>query len=58
MKWHSCEEMDYPDINTNFILVRYKENNGYFKYYLYNDCPYGWNILMRKHAEFTILRIS
>ena len=58
MKWHKCNEEDIPDLNTNFILVRYKEDNKYFKYHIYTDCPLGWNVLERKNAEFMTLRIS
>lgn len=58
MKWHKCNEEDIPDLNSDFVLVRYKENNKYFKYYIYSNCQLGWNVLERKNAEFTTLRIS
>lgn len=59
MRWCKCKEEDYPDINKKFILIRFKDNSpGYFQYYIYDDCPYGWNVLERKDAEFTTLRIA
>lgn len=58
MKWIKCSKQELPDLNTNFILIRFKEEDKYFKYYIYNDCPFGWNVLERKDAEFTTLRIS
>ena len=59
MKWFKCSEQELPDINQRFILIRYKDiEDGYFKYYIYLDCPYGWNVLERLDAEFTTLRIS
>lgn len=58
MKWHKCCDESYPDINQRFILVRFREEDKYFRYYIYDECPYGWNILERKNAEFTILDAS
>ena len=58
MRWIKCTDESYPDLNNRFILIRYRDDNKKFKYHLYNDCPYGWNVLERKNAEFTTLRIS
>ena len=59
MKWIKCSEEDIPDLNQRFILVRFKDNDlRLFNYYVYSECPYGWNVLERKNAEFTTLRIS
>lgn len=55
-KWNKCTEGGYPDINNRLILVRYKDSiDNCFYYYIYSECPYGWNVLIRRNAEYMIL---
>lgn len=58
MKWIKCTDESFPDLNNRFVLIRYRDDSKKFKYHLYNDCPYGWNVLEKKDAEFITLRIS
>lgn len=58
MKWIKCSDNEYPDVNQRFILIRFKDDDSKFYYYIYSNCPYGWNVLRRKNAEFTTLRIA
>ena len=58
MKWIKCSDNE-PDLNTKYILVRFKpHNSNFFEYDIYVDCPYNWSYLVKVNAEFTTLRIS
>lgn len=50
MKFENCSDSNYPS-DINKCLVRIPDG-GDFKYYIYANCPYGWNVLISVNAQY------
>lgn len=47
--WNPCSEECYPTESDDIVIIAL-HNGETWQYWLYDDCPYGWNVLCRNKA--------
>lgn len=51
--WVLCTDETYPDFVENSIAISvFSECDGTYRNYLYDSCPFGWNVLCRMKAHW------
>lgn len=57
LTFYPCDDEHYPEPDQEAsCLIRYPDH-GRYHYWLWENCPWGWNVLERNHGEFCILNI-
>lgn len=57
--FHSCDNEHYPDPEQEQrCIIRYKDDDGQWKYWHWNQCPWGWNVLERHNGEYCIMTMK
>ena len=50
-----CTEEIYPDQEEGILIAYYVESEKEWMYFMYAECPYGWNVLCKNKAYWKIL---
>ena len=61
--WNPCTEENYPTDDLWQVVIAYVDRNDIddneqpiVRIWIYEDCPYGWNVLCRSEAYWMVLQ--